>query len=115
MEDPMKGQMGMQHPEGCRCGMCQGKMCGMGGCGMCSGGKCHPMFHVLRWVLGIIILIFVFSAGIMIGELKGALEATYGRNMMRTPYYGGYAYPMMQNYGAQAGQQVAPAMPAATK
>ncbi len=111
----MKGQMGMQHPEGCKCPMCQGKMCGM--CGGCYGHSCWH--HVIRWILGIAIIVIVFSFGIMIGELKASFTEGFGYPMMRVSSYGGgygAAYPMMQNgyngygYGMMGGwQQTAPA------
>jgi len=93
--------MGGQHSEGCKCDMCQGKTCGM--CSMGGGcmGKHNCWYHVIRWILGVAILLIVFSFGIMIGELKGELSNS-GYRMMRS-YDGGYdqAYPMMR-----AGQNV---------
>ena len=63
-----------------RCGKC-GNMCGF-------GGK-----HILRWILGIIIITWVFCIGMKFGELKAGLDR----------YYYGYSsrsvMPMM--YGAQ--------------
>ncbi len=61
------------------CGKC-GNMCGFGG------------RHLLRWLLGIIIITWVFSIGMKIGELKASIEG-YG--------FGHRAVPMM--YGLQSG------------
>ena len=69
-------------------------MCGMGG--GCFGHSCWH--HVIRWILGIAIIIIVFCFGVMIGQLKGAFESS-GYRMMRRSYYGGgygMSYPMMQ-------------------
>lgn len=69
-----------------KCGRC-GNMCGFGG------------NHILRWVLGILIIVWVFSIGMKFGEIKAYLDqAGYGRgNHM---YY--RAMPMM---GGGAGWQ----------
>lgn len=56
-------------------------MCGRNG-NMCYG--CNR-FHILRWILGIIIITWIFSAGVKFGELKAALGGDryeYSRNMM---------------------------------
>lgn len=74
---------------------CHGGMCGgMNGC----GGH-HMGFHILRWVLGIIIILMVFSFGVQIGEFKSAFEGgQYGsRGMMRYNY--GYQQPVNMMYG----------------
>jgi len=99
MEDQNKNQMGGQHPEGCKCGMCQGNTCGMGG--GCCGCK-HGCWHrVIRCVLGMVIILIVFAFGIMIGELKGELNASYRTTRMSSFGDYGRAYPTMQDgYGA---------------
>lgn len=52
-----------------RCGSC-GNMCGLGGYGL------------VRWILGILIITWVFSIGMKFGEMKGALEGNgYGKHM----------------------------------
>jgi len=104
----MKNQMGGQHSEGCKCPMCQGKMCGMGGCGCFHHGGWH---RIIRAILSLAIIIIVFCFGVMIGELKGALmRESSGYRMMRTSYYGGgYAYPMMGGTGGRS--QTAPLAP----
>ena len=108
----MKGPMGGQCAQGCKCGMCQGKTCGMGG-GCWLGHSCW--YRVIRCVLGIAIILIVFGFGVMIGQLRGELAGS-GRRMMNS-YGGGYgrAYPMMQS--GQGGttaipSQAAPATPA---
>lgn len=103
-----------QGGEGCNCPMCHGKMCG--GWGM-HGHSCW--YHVVRWILGIAIIMIVFSCGVMIGELKGAFESRFGYQMMGAGYQygGGYgrAYPMMQNWTNTGGQSgAAPTTPVAT-
>ena len=100
MEEQMRNQMGGQRSEECKGGMCQGKMCGMGG-GCCFGHG--GWYRVIRAILGIAIIVIVFCFGVMIGELKGALiRETSGYRMMGN--YGSYGrmYPMMQN-GQQGG------------
>jgi hypothetical protein len=78
----------MKHNEKCevcgsgygRCGMC-GNVCGVGGYGL------------VRWVLGILIIVWIFSIGMKIGELKGELRSSgygyghkqYMRGMMQGP------------------------------
>lgn len=77
--------------DGCKwcddCHMMCNKMHGMGGHGM---GR----HFVLRWILGILILAFVFGAGIKLGELEERI-AGVGYGMMN----GGYNYNMMQRGG----------------
>lgn len=84
-QDKMEGQRGCSE-----CPICHGKMCGWGmmhhhGCG----------YHVIRWALGITILVIVFAFGIMIGELKATFDSSFGYRMMDGYGYG-RAYPMMQ-------------------
>lgn len=80
---------------------CEGGCCGMGcegyeghdmGCGHMYGMGCRGRHHLLRWVLGIAILAFVFGAGIKLGELKERMAGVYESN------YGG-GYNMMQRGG----------------
>lgn len=61
-----------------RCGKC-GNMCGFGG------------NHILRWILGIIIITWIFSIGMRFGELKAQLDQSY--------QYGHRAMPMMYSAG----------------
>lgn len=74
----------------------------MGGYDGCGGG-CHHMYgmrcggrhFLLRWILGIIIIAFVFGAGIKLGEFKErAWGGEYGYRMMDR----GYGAPTM-GYG----------------
>ena len=64
------------HPVGCKCLMC------MGICRMCGFGH---RYILLRWLLGLLILIVVFWLGMKIGEFKGAFEGGYG--MQRGMYF----------------------------
>jgi hypothetical protein len=78
------------------CGMC-------GGCSHCHGG--HHRFHLLRWVLGLVIILMVFSFGVQIGEFKSAFEngqGYSGGHMMR------YGYQPNMMYGSGQIQVVAP-------
>lgn len=85
-----------------RCGSC-GNMCGFGGS------------HILRWVLGILIIVWVFSIGMKFGEIKAYLDqAGYGRGYNHRTY----PMPMMGATGWQGGSdeiyfsQAVPASPA---
>lgn len=66
-----------------RCGRC-GNMCGFNG------------HHILRWVLGILIITWVFCIGMRIGEFKSSIEygSGYGYSQRHMP-------PMM--YGSAWG------------
>ncbi len=90
--------------------------CGNGmGCG-CHGGR-HMKYCLLRWVLGILIITFVFWMGMKIGEFKGEFEGGYGMHGQRGMMiqYGG-APDMMYRTGAgvsgATGVTVTPAVPA---
>ncbi len=105
----MKNQADGKHPEGCKCWACQGK----------AGGGWYSQrhsgwYHLVRWILGIAVIVIVFMFGMMIGQLKGELAGS-GRRMMRAPYSGGYgrAYPMVQGGQGAAGvrPQAAPSAP----
>jgi hypothetical protein len=69
-----------------------GAMCGA----WCGCGHRHL---ILRWILGLVILVFVFSFGMRLGEIKAAFEyGGYGsmgyshRSMMRRAYYPAPSY-----------------------
>ena len=83
-------------------GVCEGKMCGVNGC--CFSHGCW--MRVIRWILGIAIILIVFGFGVMIGQLRGELGRSSGYRMMHSSYYGGGyggGYPMMQGgYGGAA-------------
>jgi len=56
----------------------------------------HWSYHILRWFLGIVIIVFVFWFGIKVGEIKSALEtgrSSGSHQMMR------YGRPMMYGNG----------------
>ncbi len=77
-----------QHGQ-CMCDMCKGGMMGM------YGG--HRRWHLLRWILGLVVLWMTFSFGVNFGEFKASIEnggSYYGYGHMRT--YGGM--PMMYGY-----------------
>ncbi len=101
--------------------VCEGKTCSTCGMGCCCFGH-GGWYRVIRWILGIAVIIIVFCFGMMIGELKGALvgRGSGDYRMMHTSYYGGgygRAIPMMQNgSGGTTGApstKVAPAAPSA--
>lgn len=86
--------------------------------GMCCGWHGHGGFgwRVLRIVLAIVLLGFVFAFGVKIGELKGAYEYGGGYPFGMHGWYGG-AYPMMGGYypqGYYQPQQGVPMMRIAT-
>ena len=60
--------------------------CGPGcncGCGH------HCMHRVIWWVVGIVIIVFVFALGVKAGEFRDELRSAFGNS-----YY--HNYPMMQ-------------------
>ena len=76
-------------------------VCGVCGSGNGRCGKCGNMCgfngnHILRWVLGIIIITWIFSIGMRIGELKASLNSSYG--------YGYHTRMMPMMGGAQWGE-----------
>ena len=65
-----------KHAAGCDCYDCKAqKMCGRCCGGHCCGGGRHML---LRWLLGLLILVIVFWLGLKIGEFKGAFGGDYG-------------------------------------
>lgn len=87
--------------EGCDCGQCSGMECG--GYEGCGTGY-HRMYgmgcgrhYVLRWILGILILAFVFIAGIKLGEFRERVwGGGYGYRIMDRGYNMMPGYGMMQ-------------------
>lgn len=85
---------------GCeRCGYCS--QCeGYEGCGMeCRqmyGMRCGGRHYLLRWILGVLILVIVFFAGIKLGEFKQDMRGGYGYGMMNRGYNAMPGYGMMQ-------------------
>ena len=83
---------------GCNMSMANGCACGCGG---------RHRAHIVRFVLGLVLLIIVFCFGVNIGELRGELRATRHaeyknhRNMMYEDY-GGYD----NYYGAPSNQMM---------
>ena len=76
------------HPEGCRCMMCNhasGKACMSGWCG-CG---CHR-HAVARWVLGILLITFIFCAGFWFGNMAAVFRYS--------GYGDGYGYGMHSRY-----------------
>lgn len=74
---------------GANSGMCA--MCQAHG-GACSCASCHGWGGQYRWLrilIGIVVMLIVFSAGVKLGEWKGIVESQSG-------YYGGR---MMAPYG----------------
>lgn len=99
------------------CGMCE-SACGQcdmrdecGGCGMACqqmyGMRCGGRHHLLRWVLGILIIVLIFIAGIKMGEFKErAWGGMNGYRMMNRAYEGmpaGYGGMMQWRAGADGG------------
>jgi hypothetical protein len=83
-----KGEGMSGHPKGCKCVLCAG-------CGVCGGHS--SWVHIL---VRVAIILFVFWAGMMLGELKGMLRDAYqqqGYNMMGNMGARG----MNSGYGAQ--------------
>lgn len=72
-------------------GTCNGcKNCGMGcNCGGMHGYHGHP---VLRVLLALVVLTFVFAAGIKLGELKAELGLGYEHHDMMMERGGNYMY-----------------------
>jgi hypothetical protein len=79
---------GMKNEKDHTCKDCNNGCAGC--CGCCHGGK----HIVLRWILGIIILVAVFCAGLKLGFFAasigsyGGYGSHYGKyRMMMQPYY----------------------------
>jgi hypothetical protein len=106
----MEEQKKQEYPEGCKCFICRGKMA-------CGNWHWHR-FVLLKLLIGIIILIAVFAAGVKIGELKSTLgRGGYGRhgyNMMQ-PYYGQPYRGMMQWPKASTGTVLSVPQPGASQ
>lgn len=81
----MEEQKPQGHPEGCRCFQCR---CGTD-CKCGHGWHGHRHF-LLRFLVGIIILVIVFAVGVKLGELK----SSFGHG-----HYSGGRHYMMQPYG----------------
>ena len=62
---------------------------------------CHNRYYLLRWFLGLLIIILVFSVGVQLGEIRGYLgsdgywpHGSYGN-------YGGFGRMPMMYYNNQ--------------
>lgn len=84
-------------------------------CTCITGTCCHRHYlahYLLRWVLGIIVILFVFCLGVNVGELTAdyrGWDSGYGfgpRMMIRGYYDGGYGAPMMYWGTGSAGAPV---------
>ncbi|MDE1919568.1 MAG: hypothetical protein KGH56_02595 [Patescibacteria group bacterium] len=72
-----------------------------GGCGGCGHGMgCHGHARWARILVKVLVMLFVFWAGIQLGELKGILYAEYGN----------YGYGMMGGLYDGRGQAYGPGM-----
>ncbi len=64
-----------------------------GGCQCNCGCKCgHQNYYgsapITRWILGLIVVVMIFSLGLQVGEMKGWIEHSSdypGRQWSRTP------------------------------
>ncbi len=91
-------------------------------CG-CENGRCGDCGHycgfrggsIIRWVLGILVIVWVFSIGMRFGEIKSYLEMSgFGNSHMQ---YRTFPGPMqMQGWSTEGGNQVyfSQAVPATT-
>ncbi len=90
----------MENKEGkMECPECKGGMCSE--CGHMHGMSCnhcwrHGGYKFIRWIIGLIILAFVFGAGVKLGELKSMFYGSDGKYSLP----GGY---MMMWRGGQSG------------
>jgi hypothetical protein len=83
-------------------GVCDVCGSGSGRCGKCGHACGFGGRHLLRWILGILIITWVFSIGMKVGEMKAVFEGSgYGDHFY---YRSGPVMPMMYgNQGAAAG------------
>lgn len=72
------------------CSNCNGR----NACNMCGSYSCGPEHHkylILRWLLGLLILVFTFWLGAKVGEFKSMymndeFGGNYGRHFMMRAY-----------------------------
>jgi hypothetical protein len=83
----------VQHPEGCKCKGCVGYACSHNG--LCGWAGCGRSFSWIRLVVAVLLGLFIFSAGIELGEMKaaaymgyGGMEGHHGRNGEIMQWYG---------------------------
>lgn len=106
----------MEHCKKSECGLCEGGMAMVCGSGNCGG---HYGLLLLRWFLGLVILLMVFTLGVKVGFYKGVIEtAGYGDDAgygWHSRMMGGYRYsrPMMYGwYGTDTAPVATPSAPA---
>ncbi len=92
----------MSCPQG---GVCEGRC----GCACQNGAGCGGMwgghkFHILRFLIALIIVGFVFSFGVHIGELKGAFGMGGGMYGRHSRMYGGNQFYSDGNFMMSAPQ-----------
>ncbi|HEY0220784.1 MAG TPA: hypothetical protein VGC58_01020 [Candidatus Paceibacterota bacterium] len=77
-------------------------------CGRCGHGCGFGRYSLLRWILGIIIITWVFSIGVSFGELKAKVEKSHGFGEVRVmPMSAGWSGGD-QVYFTQASAQMMP-------
>jgi len=91
--------------------MCGLEGCCGGSCGSCACGgsawKCHHRCPFMRWILGLIIIVFVFWCGMKIGELKSEIGGdSFSRHGFydRSEMMGGQGRMMIYDIGSQTDQ-----------
>lgn len=84
----------MEHCKKNECGQCEGGMAAVCGMNRCGG---HHGMTLLRWFLGLMIIVMVFCLGVKIGEYKQAFEGGDSGYGYSSRMMGGYGYdrPMM--------------------
>ena len=79
--------------DGCECSSCNGAK----GCGCHHGhcdGVCFGHHRTGRWVIKVLVLLFVFWVGTQVGEMKSEFRSQYGYPM------GAYRMQGYQGYNA---------------
>lgn len=94
--------------------MNKGQQQGMCSCGMCMYHRRHMGVFILRWLLGIVILLVVFWVGIQIGEFKAEVRQGYGMSSMHEMGMGSGNDMMHGGMGNRAIPMMHAAMPSVT-
>ena len=82
--------MSMEEKNCCGSSMCVAGKCepmGDGKCGSMHGSMCHG--HLLKKVVTMVVMIFIFWLGLQLGELRSL------KKMQESREYGNYGYRMM--------------------